>query len=515
MQAPSAAQLRYRIKGTKVYVQPFAPRLSASAGGYDAGSTAPRFGRWAAPNIGPNAALGASLPVARTRSRRAVRNDGMADATIDVLCANIIGTGIKPQFNTRNAELNKLLAAKWSAWTDESDADGRFDFYGQQWLGVREMAVGGDCFARLRPRLPSDGLTVPLQVQLLASEFCPAELSEMRPDGYIQNGVEFNKIGRRVAYHLYRQHPYDTTGLNIFGSGQPVPVAAEEIAHLAIPREQGMVRGEPWLIRALIKLHEFAQYKDAQIVRQKIATMFAGFIQPDAFVGGAGEPDADGVALAPLESGTVQVLGPGEEINWTTPPSPGDQYEAFVREQMREIAVTVGVLYEQISGDYSKVNDRTWRAAINEFSMRLAFWQHSIVVFQLCRPVVRRWLELGLLSGAIVLPADVTLAEAARPKWLPQARPYINPVQDVQARREKVRAGFASRSQLVSEEGLDSEVIDDENARDNARADAKGLTYDSDARKTAQGGQNQAAGAQPGSGEREPEDRDEQEEQAR
>jgi capsid protein len=48
-----------------------------------------------------------------------------------------------------------------------------------------------------------------------------------------------------------------------------------------------------------------------------------------------------------------------------------------------------------------------------------------------------------------------------------------------------VRSGFKSRAEVVSEQGYDAEQIDAEQARDNARADALGLSHDSDGRRAA------------------------------
>jgi capsid protein len=56
---------------------------------------------------------------------------------------------------------------------------------------------------------------------------------------------------------------------------------------------------------------------------------------------------------------------------------------------------------------------------------------------------------------------------------------------------QRVRAGFVSRSEVVSRDGWDSEEIDAEIGADNARADKLGNVYDSDARKTTQQGQEQ------------------------
>ncbi|MNC79656.1 hypothetical protein D3C75_1321920 [compost metagenome] len=60
---------------------------------------------------------------------------------------------------------------------------------------------------------------------------------------------------------------------------------------------------------------------------------------------------------------------------------------------------------------------------------------------------------------------------------MPQGWAYIQPVQDVQARRMEVQAGFASRSEMVLRTGYDAETVDAENAADLARATTLGLNY--------------------------------------
>jgi lambda family phage portal protein len=245
-------------------------------------------------------------------------------------------------------------------------------------------------------------------------------------------------------------------------------------------------------------MHDLDKYDDAQLVRQQIAALFAGFITDDEddlpgdeedVIGGQISDDGE-LELASLEPGTMQVLPRGKNINWSAPPSPGDSYEVFVRQQMRGVATSLGTLYEQLTGDYSQINDRTFRAAVNEFRRRCAMWQHHMVVFQWCRPILRRWAELAVLSGRVTLPSGVTLGQVARAKWVPQGWAYIHPVQDVQSKELEVRAGFKSRSAVVSAAGDDVEQVDAEIASDNARADKNGLVFDTDPRKTTRSGAN-------------------------
>jgi capsid protein len=67
------------------------------------------------------------------------------------------------------------------------------------------MFEAGECFLRFRPRRPEDGLSVPLQLQMLSSEHLPLGKCETLPNGNeIIFGIELDRIGRRVAYHFHR-----------------------------------------------------------------------------------------------------------------------------------------------------------------------------------------------------------------------------------------------------------------------------------------------------------------------
>ncbi|MBB4267723.1 phage portal protein [Roseospira visakhapatnamensis] len=459
---------------------------------YDAASTGRRSRVWGAVNGGPNIPA-ANLPTLRNRARDAVRNDALADSAVDTAVTNIIGTGIKPQFATPDAGLNAELATMWLDWTDEADPAGQLDFYGLQALAVRSMIEGGDSFGRFRLRRAEDSLTVPLQIQVLEGEFCPAEKSEMNGGNSIVSGVEFTPFGQRAAYWMYREHPYDGTNPRI-QAGLPARVPASEVFHLMAVRRPGQVRGEPWLTRALVKLNELAQYDDAELMRKKIAAMFVGFrrrpvpegMSADELAEAWGTADAevdDGVGHVSMEPGTMQELDPGEDVEFTNPVDVGGNYEAFLRAQKRLVASAAGALYEQVTGDYSQVNDRTFRAAVNEFRRRCQMWQHHNAVYQMCRPTHRRWMAAGVLSGVIRPPRRMAERDLLRVKWVPQGWSYIHPVQDVQSQQMAVRSGFKSRAEVVSEQGYDAEQIDAEQAADNARADAAGLSYDSDGRR--------------------------------
>ncbi len=481
---------RLRIKGTKIYADAFVVPGGGGGQTYEAAGQGRRSRSWSAPRSGPNAALENNLETLRARSRAARRNIGYADAMIDAYVTDGVGTGIKPRFATSDKGLNKELGELFSDWTDESDADGRGDFYGQQAMAVASMAEGGDCFTRLRTRRPEDGLSVPLQLQVLEGEYCPVERTMPLASGnQVINGVEFDLLGRRVAYWLYQRHPNDMSGW-LVERGEPVRVLASDVCHLGEVRRPGQIRGEPWISRSLIKLRDFDAYDDAELVRKKNATLFTGFVtqdgDSDVFDGDDMLDDPDGQQVT-LEPGVVQDLRPGEKIEFTEPTDVGANYSTFMRQQLQSAAAAGRVLYEMLSGDYSQVNDRTWRAAISTYRRRVQRWQHQLLVFQWCRPVVRRWLDLAILSGAIKLPAGMSDRDSRRVIWVPQGWAYIHPVQDVQAATARIQAGLSSRQAEVAAMGDDAEVIDEQQAADQQRQDDLGLAYTSDGRNAVKG----------------------------
>ncbi|CAN7461606.1 phage portal protein [Pseudomonas brassicacearum] len=456
---------------------------------YEGAGEGRRSTGWDAPDNGINSINTPALRNLRGRSRAAVRNDPYAFNVIDKRVSNLIGTGITPRPNTEDNALRKLLQLLWDDWVDESDADEHTDFYGQQALVARTVETSGECFVRLRPRRLEEGLAVPLQVQILAPEFVPHDKFETtRTGNAIRAGIEFNPEGKRVAYWMYLSHPRDGVSLNA-GYNQLVRVPAAQVLHIFEPVEPGQLRGVPRLSPVLKRLRSLDNYDDAVLFRQEVANLFAGFISRPAPESGpvprdpvTGEPlsfDRDGFTpMVALEPGTMQELGPGEEVEFSKPPDAGNNYPDFMRQQLMAAAAGTGTPYEILTGDMREVNDRALRVVLNEFRRRLEQLQFGVYVHQLCRPIRAAWMDMAFLSGALVLDDYAKRRrEYLRTRWVPQGWAYIQPVQDVQARRMEVQAGFASRSEMVTRTGYDAETVDAENAADNARAQALGLNY--------------------------------------
>ena len=478
--------------------------ISAIAGDYEGASTGRRMGFWGTSTTGPSSVVINNLNTLRARSRQLIRNNPLVDGGTDSYVANLIGSGINPRWQVNDPTLKLGLQKLWEDWVDEADFAGVLNFYGLQSLICRGLIDAGEILVRLIPRRPEDGLSVPLQIQLLEADHLDVAYSTIWENGNeIRMGIEIDAEGKRVAYHLWPEHPGEAfiTNHNI---AQRIRVPAAEILHIFRPLRAGQMRGRPWFSSIIVKIHELDQYSDAELVRKKGAAMFGGFIteasgmtgDASAFFGIRGDNDSENRDVVALEPGTFPILPRGLDVKFSQPVDVGQTYEVWLKQNLRETAMGIGVTYEQFTGDLSGVNYSSIRAGLLEFRRRVMQLQREILIFQFCRPVSHAWTDAAVLSGALTIPGYFPNRRIYRRiKWRPDGWAWVDPVKDVSAEKEGVRDGFKSRSQVVAERGGDIETVDQENTEDNARADRLKLVYDTDPRKT---GKTAAAPSPPG-----------------
>lgn len=454
----------------------FRRRLGALIGGFEGGMGQRRLRGFVASRAHVNTLIQAAGSDMTARARYLIRNSGYAANAVEAFAANAVGYGIKPKSKAKDPEIRAAIHRLWAQWVDEADSEWLTDFYGLQRRAVRELFIAGEVFVRIRPRWPEDGLVVPLQLQLIPSEMLPLTNRSLDNGNTLRHGIEFDKIGRRVAYHFLRRHPGDVTDPGL--SGETVRVPAQEVIHVVDPVDAGQLRGVSRFAPAIVKLFLLDQYDDAELDRKKVAAMFAGFVRRPAPEYETGEQDDDGAGIMPLEPGQLQILGPGEDITFSTPADVGGQYEAFQYRTLLQISAALGIPYSVLTNDMVKANYSNTRAALLEFRRRIEAFQYSVLVYQFCRPIFARWIATAALSGAIELPnwrarrREYQSAEWLTPKW-----EWVDPLKDARAEIEQIQAGLKSRAQAVAERGMDVEELDAEIAQDRARERELGLDF--------------------------------------
>ncbi len=416
----------------------------------------------------------AAGPTVNARARWLVRNNGYARAALRSWSAATVGAGIKPSSLVAEQRTREAIHQAWNDWTDEADAEEVTDFYGITRRVSREAFLAGECFVRLRPRFPQDGLSVPLQLQMLPSEQLPLWKQETVPDnrpnagGAIRLGIEFDRALRdkRVAYWFYRSNPTDPTITfpEALQLERLVRVPAEEVIHVFDPVEAGQLRGLTGYAAAVVKLFQMDAYDDAELERQKQQSRYATFFTSPEERDDNGNPldprpDDDLAAYMP---GANVLLYPGEDVKFSEPGGVPNSYEPFQYRTLLQICAALGIPYGELSWDLTKATYASSRAGLLAFRQEVEAFQHSVLVYQFLRRVWARWMDTAVLAGAVPITAQ---AYTARPAiWramqaiTPRA-PWVDPLKDRQAVKLALDAQVIAPQDAIEAEGYDIETV--------------------------------------------------------
>ena len=455
--------------------------VSGSASYHEAAGSARRLKPWDPTSADISTIASMDGDMLLRRARQLVSADGYAASAKKEWTAGLVGTGIRPASTLPDRAQRDGVRRLWMRWVEEADADGQLDFYGIQDVVAGALFDAGEVFLRLRSRRPSDGLSVPLQLQLLEAEHLDRSYHTTLPGGHqVKSGIEFDLIGRRVAYWFWESHPGD--GLSTLRSTLRRRVPADHVLHVYQVTRPGQIRGLPAIVPGMVRLHLLGSYDDAELDRKRVAALVAGFIQSPEEYGEGNEftneqpdPTSEGTALAEWAPGSLLTLRPGEEVKFSEPTDVGPSYEAFQYRNLLAVAAAFGVPYSSMTADVSKANYSSLRAEMVHHRRRVQRIQQKTLVFQLCRPVWRRFVETAVLAGAL----DVDPAEARRlVTWIPSKWDWVDPLKDRQAEKLAVGMAVKARSAVIIEEGGDPEEVDQQIAEDQARADRLGLQMD-------------------------------------
>ena len=496
-----------------VYGSPGTPLVNLPYSGLDAGSTGRRLTRFQPRTEHVNALITKAGRTVLARCRWLTRNNPYAMNAVGWWRGRVIGAGIGPTWSKIKARrVRAALQALWEEWTDYADADGTTDFYGLQALAAGEAFAAGECFIRIRYRRPEDDLPVPLQLQVLQSEMLDAGHNEQSIDGggYIQQGVEFNAIGQRVAYWFWRRHPGDGTAANPVArdTSQKTRVDAAEVIHLCDRLEAGQVRGLSRFASIIVPMFQLSQYDDAELERKKTRSMLTAFVKrkpgdegdPTAAGSFVDETDAlaaereaigelavppprEGAGQVALEPGAVFALDDGEEMQFVDPGAADGGYEQFQFRNLTQCSTGAGIPYFAFTGDTTKANYSSSRVALMDTKVAVESWQWRVMVFQMCRAVAQAFVRQAVLAGvAPGIEARDLLDPATRgtyltPTWNPPAWTWADPYKDTQAEIMEVEAGFALRSDKVAARGQDPDEFDRRRKAEMTREAKLGVSY--------------------------------------
>jgi lambda family phage portal protein len=418
---------------------------------YEAARLDHRTMGWHTSGASANAEVSSGEERVRNRSRDLIRNNGYALQIVETIADHVVGTGIVTAPIGLKGRNLRAVRDLWGRFVEECDFDNDQDLHGLCWGLEKGKCESGSAIIRFR-RQAFDGKTksAPLKLQVMEPDFIDlAKTDTVGQDGWIDRGIEYDGQGRRVAFWLLPAHPGDVASWRA-KSMLSERVPAEELVYHFDKLRPGQDRGMPVLAPAIITLQDFKGYMAAELVRKRVAATQVGFItttEDNILIGEKpSEKPKYGPQVQKFEPGMFTRLLQGEDITFNTPPSDSG-VEAMAEQYLREAAMAAGVMYEQATGNFSRINYSSFRAGGHGFRRRTERRQWNFV-HRASRMIAMRFTEAA--RAAHVLPAEPGGWRHTPPGFI-----SVDPNKDADADLKNLRMGKVTLSELVEERGYD------------------------------------------------------------
>lgn len=446
------------------------------------------------PDHGPNSDLARSLPVMRERARELVRNNPWAASIISEIVANVVHYGIIASFSREGDRQEDIgdVPDIWLQWaeTTQCDASRRKDFYDIQRLVAQTWAETGECFVRRVWRSDWKPGEIPFALQVLEPDFI-----DQSRDGRdnVKLGIKFDSSGVVLGYYVHTCHPSESKF-----SRESQFVDAADMIHVFCEARPGQIRGIPLLAPSILRIYDLDVFEQAELQKQEVAAMFAGFRKKTESYSGrdngyGDDQKKDGTINDMIQPGAIELLGPDEDIVFANPPQRSG-YSEYVKQNLLAIAASSGPTYEGMTGDYGGVTFLNGRMGQLRFHRKVDQWQYLMFIPQFCQGSANWFREGALLAGYDLSRLAI--------EWQPPIKQMVDPSREVPAERESVRMGTKTQFDLIRERGNDPIKFLKNRKREQDLLDQYGLVFTTDVRKVSGAGQLQG-GASSGNGDEE------------
>ncbi len=424
---------------------------------------------WKVQKSTSNQALGYNLPTLVNQCRHLERNCPSARSIVEGLVADIIGTGIDVAPDTGSEPRDERIRKAWLEWAECAGVDGA-TIWELQAQAMREICAAGSFlwrFVILPERVAEGGIPLailPLEVEWLSAQ--PIAGTAMVPGSLFVNGVELDKLGRPLAYHLA-----DPNTVSLGGVANGERVEARYIVHGFEKRRAFQTQGEPILAPLIERLQQEEDLVRIELQSARIASAFAVAIESEYHEDAVDESDpAQGVV--DVSPGTVTNLPPGAKANIIQSSRPNQLIEAFRKMLRGDIAAAARCARKWLDRDYSSatfMNTRMEQADSKRMHKPTQNWLGRHIA---SRPYLEAlpWLLLRLGQA---MPADaIGRKKLSGHRIQPDLPEYVDPLKDGQAAIQNAANGLSTLDDECSSRGKDYRKIIEQRTVETIKADA-------------------------------------------
>ena len=461
--------------------------LTPENSGYSHGGAShrrPATKRWDAESGSPERDIEENRKELRERSRDLYMNSPLGAAAINSTRTNVVGSGLIPKPKIDYITLNipkeqaeiieDKIKKEFRMWAESSlcDNNDQNNFYELQQIAFADWLKNGEEFCLIRYDSETPYMPYQLRLKLVEADriSSPGSMDgdysqasrQIESGNTIINGVEIDKKGKVIAYHISSTFPGDigneqTTWTRIEKRGKKT--GNPNILHMFNAERADQYRGVPFLAPIIETLKQITRYTEAEITAALIGAIFSIFVTTETgddigeYVGDDVEeetpPDQEDDEIVLSTGASVHFLKEGEKVNAVQATHPTGNFEQFVG----QMAVHVGaaleiapeVLQKKFALSFSAAKgamSETWKA----FRMRRRWF-----ITDFCQEVYKLWMNEAVSKGRIIAPGYFTdpsiRAAYTNCTWTGPAPGALDPGKEVDAAIKRIDAGLSTHEE--------------------------------------------------------------------
>ena len=420
----------------------------------------------------------------RRRSRDLYAGGGLARSGPAAMVTNVVGWGIRPKPKIDGEVLGMTDEAcdewerntlrEFSLWAENNmcDAERQKNFYALQQLAFRSQLVSGDVFVlfgmKENKRTPYQTTLRLLEADRISTPDSNGEESEVKEEeggGRIIDGVEIDKEGVVVRYHITNRHPrmeentqeVTWTAIDAIGGETGYP----NILHIMTHERPEQRRGIPFVAAQIEQIKQLDRYINSELAANVVASMLAIFLTSSEDDGKAGMEDAvnedekvtdDGLKLE-LAPGAIYDLPPGKQVTMANPVRNNSTFESFVSALEEFIGSSMGIPKEVLIKKYDS-NYTAARGALLDFWREVRV-HRTAFNSSFNQPIYEQWLSEAVAIGRIEAPGffdDPAIRQAwCGCDWRGGSMGHVDPLKEVNAAEKRVSLNITTQEQEASE----------------------------------------------------------------
>ena len=479
-------------------------KIRPKASGYsEAGASRVRraFKGFTATSSSPNEDINWNNYTLRQRGRMLSMSSPVAASAIKSNRTKVVGTGLSLKCAVdidvlgmtseaakewqRNTEREFAI---WAGKRENCDAIGMNNFYGLQRLCLQSWLTNGDVFGLIRYVDPTPLNPYTLRVHLIEADRVSTPTNALPATGgratdgknkdngnSIYDGVEVDKHGMVVAYHICNKYPNQMCRGDEKRTWQRVKAYGKRtglpfILHVLDTERCDQYRGVTFLAPVIESLLNISRYTQSELMAALIQSFFTAWIEIESNptqipfnetgYGDTDNPDdppdsnvSDNPNEYEMGPGTINVLKKGEKIVFGNPNIPSAGFETFFRTICKEIGAALEIPYDTLLKEFNASYSAS-RAALME-AWEAFQGRRVMLIDMFCQPLYELWLSEAVATGRIKAPGFFTdpriRAAWCRAQWLGPVQAQLDPTKEVKADILAVSQGFKTREQVTRE----------------------------------------------------------------